>query len=117
MNDLVTDLSYLLRKIDKAIDTLAKNGQQAAKAEMEYRIALAQEILILRDKGQPVTIIGDLARGNSKIASLKFNRDTSQAVYEANLEAIQSWKLQARLMDSQIAREWGRKGEQRYERD
>lgn len=106
---MMNELQYLLNKTNKAIDTLARNGQKLAQAEMEYRMALAREILAQRDKGTPVTIINDICRGDSKIASLRFNRDVAQTVYDANLEAIQSWKLQARLMDAQIAREWGRR--------
>ena len=74
MNDLVSELQHKLKLINKAIDTLAKNGQRMAEAEMNYRIELAKEILIQRDNGVPVTIISDICRGNPKIAKLKFER-------------------------------------------
>lgn len=106
--DLINDLQYKLQKINKAVDTLAKNGQRKAQAEMNYRMELAKKILSEREKGTPVTIIGDISRGEPKIAALKFERDTADAVYEANLEAINAWKLEARMMESQIQREWGR---------
>jgi predicted metal-dependent RNase len=108
MQDLVIDLQTKLQRINKAIDTLARNGQSKAKAEMEYRIALRQEILLEREKGTPVTIISDICRGHSKIASLKFARDTAEVVYEANLEAIMAWKMEAKMIENQLAREWGR---------
>ena len=106
---LVNDLQYTIQRINKAIDSLAKNGQRKAQAEMNYRMALAAEILQLREQGVPVTIIGDICRGSPKIATLKFERDTAEAVYDANTEAINAWKLEARMMESQISREWGRK--------
>jgi hypothetical protein len=108
MNDLVTELQYKLKMIDKAIDTLAKNGQRKAEAEMNYRIELAKEILVQREKGVPVTIISDLCRGVPRIAKMKFERDTSEVVYQSNLEAIMAWKMEAKMMENQIAREWGR---------
>ncbi len=105
---LVNDLQYKLNMVNKAIDTLAKNGQAKAKAEMEYRIALRQEILAEREKGTPVTIVGDVCRGHPKIAALKFARDTAEVVYDANMEAIMAWKMEAKMLESQIQREWGR---------
>lgn len=106
--DLIVDLQHKLNMINKAIDTLAKNGQRKARAEMNYRIELSKEICYLREKGVPVTIINDICRGNSKIAALKFERDTAEVVYQSNLEAIMAWKMEAKMMDTQIAREWGR---------
>jgi|BioPla2DNA2_1021312.scaffolds.fasta_scaffold05473_11 hypothetical protein len=108
MSDLINDLQYKLQLINRAIDTLAHNGKRLAKAEQEYRIGLAKKILELRESGIPVTIISDLARGDRQIAELKFQRDTSEAVYNANQEAINGWKLEVRMLESQISREWGR---------
>ncbi len=111
MNDLVSELQHKLKLINKAIDTLAKNGQRMAEAEMNYRIELAKEILIQRDNGIPVTIISDICRGNPKIAKLKFERDTAEVVYQSNLEAIMAWKLEAKMIENQIAREWSQQDE------
>lgn len=108
MNDLVTDIQYKLQMINKAIDRLAKNGQRKAQAEMNYRMELAKKILTEREKGTPVTIMGDICRGDPKIAALKFERDTAEAVYQANIETIMAWKLEAKIMEAQIGREWGR---------
>ena len=108
MQDLVIDLQAKLAMLNKAIDKLAKNGQRLAKSEKNYRMELAKVMLELRGNGIPVTIINDLARGTGQIAALKFERDTAQAVYDANQEAINVWKLECRIMESQLAREWGR---------
>ena len=108
MHDLVIELQDKLKMINKAIDKLARNGQSLAESEMHYRIELAKMMLEERSKGTPVTCLGDICRGNPKIAALKFTRDTAQAVYDANQEAINAWKLECRIMESQLAREWGR---------
>lgn len=106
--DLINDLQLLLQRINRAIDTLAANGKKLAEAERTYRVELAKQMLKMREAGMPVTLIGDMCRGDTQIADLKMARDTAEAVYNANLEAIQAWKLQCRLMESQISREWGR---------
>ena len=43
-----------------------------------------------------------------RLPALKFERDTAEAVYDANIEAIMAWKLEAKIMEAQIGREWGR---------
>ena len=106
--DLINDLQHRLKMIDRAITTLANNGQRKAQAEMNYRMALAKKIITEREKGTPVTIIGDLCRGDPQVAALKFERDVAEVVYDSNIESINSWKLDARMMDAQISREWGR---------
>ena len=63
--------------------------------------------LKLRDAGYPVGIIDKLVYGEKEIAELRFKRDVAETVYTANLEAINSIKLQMRLIESQISREWG----------
>ncbi len=107
MNDLVTEIGNKSRMLDVAITELRKRGQKYAEAEKTYRIALARRILDEREKGTPVTIISDICRGSAQIAGLRFERDCAEVVYKSAMEAINSMKLQIRLMDSQLDREWG----------
>jgi len=107
--DLYIGLQKTMTKINAAIDSLASNGKKLALAERDYRVALRQEILKERAGGMPVSIISDICRGDDHIADLKMARDCAESNYEANNEAIQAWKLQARLIESQIDREWNRK--------
>lgn len=107
MNDLVTEIGNKSRMLDVAITELKKRGQKYAEAEKAYRIALARRILDEREKGTPVTIISDICRGSTQIAGLRFERDCAEVVYKSAMEAINSMKLQIRLMDSQLGREWG----------
>lgn len=107
MNDLVTEIGNKSRMLDVAIAELKNRGQKYAEAEKAYRIALARRILEEREKGTPVTIISDICRGSTQIAGLRFERDCAEVVYKSAMEAINSMKLQIRLMDSQLDREWG----------
>lgn len=107
MNDLVTEIGNKSRMLDVAIAELKKRGQKYAEAEKAYRIALARCILDEREKGTPVTVISDICRGSAQIAGLRFERDCAEVVYKSAMEAINSMKLQIRLMDSQLGREWG----------
>ena len=105
--DLFNTLQQLTKELDISIKSLRKTGQDYAQAYTDYRIALAQELLRLKDKGTPVTIAYDIARGKAEIAKLKFDEISKEAIYKANQEAIQSIKLKMRLTESQLQREWG----------
>lgn len=105
--DLVQEIGQKSRLLDTAIKELGKRGRAYAEAEKEYRIAMARKILEEREKGTPVTIISDLCRGNPEIAKLRFDRDCAEVVYKSAMEAINGYKLQIRILDAQVEREWG----------
>lgn len=109
-HDLMQEIQSKTRLLDSAISQLGKRGNTYAQAEHDYKIALSQEILIERDKGTPVTIINDICRGKPSIAKLRFERDVAETSYKAALEAINGYKLQIKILDAQIAREWGKNG-------
>lgn len=104
--DLMLDLQGKVQLLDKALQQLGKRGRDYAEAEREYRVALAKKIAAERDKGTPVTIISDVCRGSQEIANAKFQRDTAENVYKSALEAINVYKLQLKLLESQIDREF-----------
>lgn len=105
-NDMVNDLALKTSMLDTAIRKLGTRGSAYAEAERDYRCALAKQILSEREKGTPVTIIGDICKGKKEISELRFKRDCAEVMYKSALEAINSYKLQIRIMDAQIEREW-----------
>lgn len=105
--DLWQQIERKIKELELSVKELRKSGKEYAEAQRTYRTLLAQEILRLRAEGMPVTIIGDLARGNDKVADAKFNEVSTEAVYKANEEAINSVKLQIRVIESQKNQEWG----------
>lgn len=106
------DLNELIKKLDGGITSLEKNGRILAQADRDYRVALRKEILLLREFKTPVSVISDLCRGKEDIAELRFKRDVAETIYNTNLEAINAWKLQIRILENQIGREWGRRDNQ-----
>jgi hypothetical protein len=100
------ELSNKVSLLDSALQQLGNRGRLYADAEQKYRVALAQKILIERDKGTPVTIISDVCRGDREIARLKFDRDCAEITYKAAMEACNVYKLQIKILENQIEREW-----------
>lgn len=105
-SDLYMDLQEKVSLLNSALKQYGKRGETYAQAERDYRIGLAKEMLTQRDKGVPVTIISDICRGTPSIAKLKFERDVAESTYKAAAEAINSYKLQIRIIESQLDREY-----------
>ena len=109
MQDLVMQMRILQDKLNLAQRELKKRGISKAKAEADYRTALAEKILIERDEGTPVTIINDICRGDREIAKLKMERDIAETLYETCLQAIYATKLEMNIINDMMMAE--RKGE------
>lgn len=104
--ELIQEIGAKSSLLDAAVKQLGVRGKAYAQAEREYKVALAKRIMQEREKGTPVTIISDICRGDQEIARLRFERDCAEVVYKSAMEAIQSIKLQIRILDAQIEREW-----------
>lgn len=105
--DLYVELQQKTAQLDMSIRVLKQNGTALAEAEKNYKLLLRSECLKLRDEGMAVGMIDKVCYGIPSVAEARFKRDVAEAVYKANQEAINSLKLQMRLIESQLSREWG----------
>jgi hypothetical protein len=105
--DLYSELQAKTKQLEVSIRQLRKSGTDYATAERDYKILLRQECLKLRDSGMAIGMIDKTCYGIPSVAEARFKRDVAEAVYKANQESINSLKLQLRLLDAQISREWG----------
>ena len=103
---LYEELQSKTQQLDFSIKQLRKNGTEYAQAERDYKILLRQECLKLRDDGMAIGMIDKTCYGIPSVAEARFKRDVAEAVYKANIEAINSIKLQMRLLENQLQREW-----------
>ena len=105
--DLINELNIKIQQLEKSIKELRTSGTNYAQAEKDYKVLLRTECLQLRDDGMAIGMIDKTCYGIPSVAEARFKRDVAEAVYKANLEAINSIKLQLRLIENQIQREWG----------
>ena len=105
--ELENELNTKLQELNVSIKKLRETGSEYAKAEKEYKLLLRQEILKLRDEGQAIGVITLTCYGIPSVAEARFKRDIAETIYKANQEAINSIKLQIRIIESQIQREYG----------
>ena len=105
--DLYNELESKIQELEVSIKSLRKTGSNYAEAERDYKILLRQEVLRMRDEGQAIGVITLTCYGIPSVAEARFKRDIAESIYKANQEAINSIKLQLRLLESQIQREYG----------
>lgn len=105
-----------------------KNAEQAIRdafadygaKERAYRIALAQKITELRAEGIAITIAQDLAKGEKRVADLRYARDVAEGVREAaksavfrhtadrrELEQLVGWSVRV-AADGQMEPQWSK---------
>lgn len=106
MQDLMASLQAMSNELTESVKALRRNGANYAQAEKDYKILLRQECLKLRDDGMAVGMIDKTCYGIPSVAEARFKRDVAEAVYKANQEHINAVKLQLRLIENQIGREW-----------
>jgi hypothetical protein len=107
MMDLINELFRKLKTLDAAIKRLSNEGQRYAEAERQYKIALRQEVLKLREQGVAVGIIDKIVYGVPEIADLRFSRDVAESLYKTAMEYLNTLKLEIRVIQGQVEKEWG----------
>lgn len=107
-DNLVTEINRKQGDLDKSVRKLRETGSDYAQAEHDYKVLLRIEALKLRDQGMAIGMIDKVVHGVPEVAAARLKRDKLLAIYEANKESINSLKLQIRIIDAQISREWGR---------
>lgn len=106
MDDLIRTIQYKQSQLAQSVKMLRKSGEERAKAERDYKVALRVEALKLREEGYPIGMIDKTVYGVPEVAELRMKRDIAEATYQANIEAINSVKLEIRILNDQIEREW-----------
>ena len=106
--ELWEEIITIDRQLNDALSTFRQNGIKYCEAEREYQMAKSKEIMRLKSEGYPVTLIPQIVKGLENVAELDFNRNLAEVVYKANQEAILIKKLQLRVKESEIERDYGR---------
>lgn len=104
--DLYNDLQAKLDQLSASLKKLRQTGSEYAKTERDYKILLRQEVLKLRNEGEAIGVIQLTCYGIPSVAEARFKRDVAEAIYKANQEAINTLKLEIRLIESQLQREY-----------
>lgn len=103
--DLIIQMNELNSLLTSALTEYKRRGKEYARAYANYRKMLAQELLRLKAEGMPVTIAYDIARGKEEIANAKEQEIITECLYKSCQEAINTYKLQIKILQEQINKE------------
>lgn len=105
--ELINELNEKTKALSKSVSYMKEAGREFALKEHDYKIALAKEALTLRDSGMAVTLIDKVIYGDDTVALKRQERDIAEVMYETARENINALKVQIRVIENQIQREWG----------
>lgn len=109
--DYINEIFQKQEELTACIKHLKQNGIKLAEAERDYKICLRHEALKLRaDNNMPVTLINQIIYGVPEVAKKRFDRDIAETMYNTAQEKINTLKLQIRILENQIQREYGISG-------
>ena len=101
--------AQIMNKLNNCILALEKGnieiktlGVKKAKTKMDYSIALRKEILRLKLEKYPATLVGDLARGQEQIASLRVDKDIAESSYYTAISAIENLRIEIEILRSKL---------------
>ena len=104
--DLYTEERQLRSKLPEYIEEYRRCGIEYAKRDREYYVLKAEKTLELKDGGMPATVIAQVIKGVEPVAAAREKMLVAEVMTRAALEAILSTKLQVKLVDGQLQREW-----------
>ena len=104
--DLYVEERQLRSKLDALIDEYRRCGMEHAKRDREYYALKAAKTLELKEQGMPATVITQIIKGVEPVAVAREKMLVSETMARAALEAILSTKLQIKLVESQLQREY-----------
>lgn len=105
--DLWQEIEYKEKQLDEALGTLRTNKIKFAEYNVNYYKVKAKRVLEMHKEGLPVTLITMLIKGDEEVNKAMFDRDCALAIADANAEAINVKKLEAKIINDQLNREWG----------
>lgn len=104
--NLIAGIQEDLATLRKATAEMRERGIAYAQADAAYRAAKAKAILEEKAAGTPATIARDVIYAREDVINALLERDCAEALLDSVREGIQATKLQIRIQESQLEREW-----------
>lgn len=100
-----------LKQLSAMVAEMRQMAKSYAAADATYRRVKALAILDERNRGTAATIARDVIYSRQDVFDALMERDSAEVVYEAQKEGINALKLEIRVMEAQMQREWSQSGQ------
>ena len=98
LHKLTHELHQSSKRLSQGANEIFTAAKEKAEAEQKYRVALAKEIMRLKEEKMPATLINDVARGNC--ADLKYERDLAEVKWQSCKQSLESITSQASALQT-----------------
>ena len=112
--ELWNDIQLDMRQLSREVADMRECGQRYAEADVAYRKAKAVAILRERTGGTPATIAKDVIYADDEVCRALMERDCAESLYASSKEAINALKIQIKVNEAQLQREWSESGQRGY---
>lgn len=99
---MINKLEGKVNKLSIKNQELKKLGSIKDRLEATYRCELRKELLSLLLNNTRISIIGDIARDNGKIAQLRINRDLAEIRYYSMKSSIENIKFEIEVLRTML---------------
>lgn len=99
---IINKLEYKVKELTFRNKELEKLGIIKDRLEATYRCELRKELLSLLLNNTRISIIGDIARDNGKIAQLRINRDLAEIRYYSMKSSIENIKFEIEVLRTML---------------
>lgn len=99
-----------IREAKEANVQSRKLGLELARAKRRLRSVEHAAQLRMKAEGMTATAISNALKSEDEVADAQFEVDQAEVLYKAECELVNINKLDARLLEADIAREWSQEG-------
>lgn len=99
---MINKLEGKVNKLSIKNQELKKLGSIKDRLEATYRCELRKELLSLLLNNTRISIIGDIARDNGKVAQLRINRDLAEIRYYSMKSSIENIKFEIEVLRTML---------------
>lgn len=111
---LIVEIQEKIDPLEKSHTNLITRGKDWVAKEYMYKTELHKKIMLERANSMPITMLSSVCKNCPEVAMYKMGLDKAEVLYKAEQEKINILKLQIRILDNQLSREWEQAGKSRY---
>lgn len=102
----IYELQKKLNELMQLTRLIGEYGAKYAQAEHDYKVEVSKEVMKLKDKQTPSTLINLIIYGQPSVARIRLERDLAEVMYESSKEKINALKLYIRVIENQLQMEY-----------
>ena len=106
-SDLMQTMNEKLSELEQGLNDMLTGGVELALAEKKYREKLYEWTTRLKKMNTSAGLIDKIVMGIDEVAEARQERDVAQVIYDVRKEKINITKLEIRILENQIEREYG----------